>query len=544
MKNKRTLLFAGILAAFLMLAVPFAVVAFDADDADAAAIEISESSTTKLTSGDYILKGKFNSIKVLEIDSGASEKTISITAENGVVLKGLYIKGNTTATGMSIEITGLESTVSGIIVSKVKNVTITDCYVHNVTSSHDYSKIAGNIVGIGVDEISGNVVISNNMVTDVTNAGIIAHSSISNVKIQNNEIINVGFNGLWVKNKGNTHVTAILEISNNSIVGWGTSEEGRAIRTNNVAAVTITDNDFSKDYTSGVVDVGNLFKTDFKDVTGNPECTVIFESNWFNDELIPINVSDKIGATEGIFFDAGSIFVDDSKSTVTIENGSYYWYNVVVDGHCVFPNGVTDKDANINVYGELNIGSEAKLTAININLTEESRLNNEGNLIFEQMSVSEGAGAYYMAGSKVTTDRQTVTYRQDEKYDPATGGAQAAITIYLEGVNVYLYESEIDVFVGDLYVDSLPDISVESGYKFDGWYTEFGVEITDTTQASADVTRLIAKAVYDPTYDENPFFGVPETEESEFDIADHIVLIEIVVAVIALIGFVAYIRKN
>ena len=52
MKNKTKLLFAGILAAFLMLAVPFAVVAFDADDADAAAIEISESSTTKLTSGD------------------------------------------------------------------------------------------------------------------------------------------------------------------------------------------------------------------------------------------------------------------------------------------------------------------------------------------------------------------------------------------------------------------------------------------------------------------------------------------------------------
>ena len=35
MKNKTKLLFAGILAAFLMLAVPFAVVSFDADDADA-----------------------------------------------------------------------------------------------------------------------------------------------------------------------------------------------------------------------------------------------------------------------------------------------------------------------------------------------------------------------------------------------------------------------------------------------------------------------------------------------------------------------------
>ena len=443
-----------------------------------------------------------------------------------------------------VVIDGINSTGSGIFVNGLKEVDIRNCVVSTVNSKVDSQVIYGNYGGIGVWNAT-DVTVTGNVLSDITadnaGVGIVLHTISGMIELSGNTIKTTYNNALWIQAIGGD-----LIISGNDISEWNYTNRdagGRAIRANGVHSVSVSSNNFEKSYDSdGIDDVGNLFKVD--GITAGS--SVSFYGNSLNDDGIPVNVRDMPATSgEGFFFDANVKVKEDSHSTIDIDSGNYYWYNIDVSGS--FPSDA--EDVELNIYGELNIESEGSVVADVINLEENAVLRNSGLLEYTTSIASESAKVYFNEGSTVTTPEGTKTYEENVKYDVLTGIAVSSINVDLYASHASLSKHSIEVFVGDLYLPALleVDVSESYGYEFVGWFTELGTQITEVTVVSEEITSLTARCMiseFPGEYEPSLPITSDDEESSGFDIADHVVLIEAVIAVIVLIGFVAYIRKN
>ena len=249
-----------------------------------------------------------------------------------------------------------------------------------------------------------------------------------------------------------------------------------------------------------------------------------------------IEFSNVKAGNDGIVITAGSLSI--SGSMIPSGIGGITSGTITLSGDDVFISGTVESGVTINVAP----GCEPTIVD-SLTFKDGSALDFLGT----GGKFSEDSGdVYYNAGSNIDGDVKS----EDQKINASTGASYEKVTVFLKTNGpMYPDQSSVEVFVGDYYVDTLDNVQFDgpAGYIFEGWYTEFGLKITDLTKANNSITTLVANFVYDPSSAPvSP--GAPGTaepeESSEFDIADHVVLIEAVIAVIVLIGFVAYIRKN
>ena len=87
MKNKTKLLFAGILAAFLMLAVPFAVVAFDADDINAENVDINSEYVAMIGESGYdSVQEAIDAAKIGDVVRLIANEEVSNQNSSGIIV--------------------------------------------------------------------------------------------------------------------------------------------------------------------------------------------------------------------------------------------------------------------------------------------------------------------------------------------------------------------------------------------------------------------------------------------------------------------------
>ena len=249
-----------------------------------------------------------------------------------------------------------------------------------------------------------------------------------------------------------------------------------------------------------------------------------------------IGFSNVKAGDDGIVITAGSLSI--SGSMIPSGIGGITSGTITLSGDDVFISGTVESGVTINVAP----GCEPTIVD-SLTFKDGSALDFLGT----GGKFSEDSGdVYYNAGSNIDGDVKS----EDQKINASTGASYEKVTVFLKTNGpMYPEQSSVEVFVGDYYVDTLNNVQFDgpAGYIFEGWYTEFGLKITDLTKANNSITTLVANFVYDPSSAPvspgSPGTAEPE-ESSEFDIADHVILIEAVIAVIVLIGFVAYIRKN
>ncbi len=355
MNNKTKLLFAGILAAFLMLAVPFAVVAFDADDADATVINIDElTETTDLSAGNYKLTGKFTSVKTLNVSGNG---TVSIVADEGVKLKGLKIVVSPTVNS-NVKISGITSS-AGILVKNAGDVTISNCEVTGPIALEEGSKTNG---GILVSQ-SNSATISNNIVTCNETEGEksffgVGVQKVMSAVISDNEIYGID-NAVWadmtLPNEDESKVVGSSVTINGNTLEWGSNQDGfdgRGIRSESYDTVMINGNTFILN-PKMTIDVGNVAKITF---TGG----VQFKGNFIGGE-------DKA--------DCGINFTDSTGKDVYVDIASNFGSNeITVKGLWYLGESITC--GTINAKGNITIGS-------NFTAGEKISINATGNLSIE-----------------------------------------------------------------------------------------------------------------------------------------------------------------
>ena len=239
---------------------------------------------------------------------------------------------------------------------------------------------------------------------------------------------------------------------------------------------------------------------------------------------------------EGIVIKAGSLSI--SGSMIPSGIGSITSGTITLSGDDVFISGTVESGVTI----EIDDGCEPTIVD-SLTFKDGSTLDFLGT---DGKFSDDSGDVYYNAGSIINGDVKS----EDQKINASTGASYEKVTVSLRTNGpMYPDQSSVEVFVGDYYMDTLGSVVFhdDMGYILEGWYTEFGLKITDLTKVNNSITTLVANFVYDPSSAPvspgAPGSAEPE-ESSGFDIADHVVLIEAVIAVIVLIGFVAYIRKN
>ena len=335
-------------------------------------------------------------------------KDISIIGKPGCLLNGLKINGN----GYKVTISGINSVGAGILVKSANNVNISNCVITSLGEVEDDLKnFAGHFAGIGIDSFSGDITLTNNKVisndgesnNDIRYGISICRSTGNNGKIEitGNEISDIAYSALFIQN-----VKRTATISGNTFEEWNCNNKledaGRAIRLNNVDVVSVTNNEFIKDFgTRSYADVGSLMKCDYN--AGKPG-NVTFEDNKLNGTSIAIAEKDRsVPKGEGVFFDKGICFDHDSESTIPIGLGECFWEDVTISGN--MDQGIID--VSIYVYGELVIQKTGSLNVTGIHMIDGSKLDNYGTLVVESISNVTSSDVIFRAGSSVQYGKAT-----------------------------------------------------------------------------------------------------------------------------------------
>ena len=532
-------------------------------------------------SGKVTFTENFETDELITIDTNGN---LDIFGVEGNSLAGLVVDGN----GYNVTISGLMTESVGIAVFDADVVKIQNCNVCSVNKElYQYSH---NIFGIRVSE-SNDVTISGNVISDIETitvegikydgVGIGIYKIDESIAInEGNVVSDTGHNSIWIVDSINASVT----IEDNEIFNWAIDGEGRAIRIQNVNSTVISDNLFSKDTVSK--DLESTVKVD-----RNPSKEI---SVTFNGDILSGNT---IFIDDGTTYDSLSV---DAEST-------YYCYdtticgNLSAEGDSAFHiakggmlsllSGATINctingpgDARITFYGVSAGPGGATLTGGSIiaggMFTSGSvTISTDGNVLdgtfsnvdltIDDVEVEINDNVVFTNGTKVVLENGA-KFTEDPVFEAGTeliiGTGPSAevipitetskvssagtvrtgfqLPILCENGTAYYKNDEVTdifVFVGDSYGQYLNKLSVkaDTGYFWNNVFTnEFGASVSSSSIVD-EVDKLFATCY--------AAFSSSEADANEpagFDIADHVVLIEAVIAVLVLIGFVSYIRKN
>ena len=369
---------------------------------------------------------------------------LNVSGIEGNSLAGLIVNGNSN----NVTISGVRTEGAGILVKNVMDCTITNCVISNLgLVNNNWKTTVGHFAGIGLSGISGKILLENNVIDTNNGADNNVRYGVSingvtadqGVDIKGNEIKNIGYSALFLQN-----IIGTVNVSGNTFTEWNCEnspdDAGRAIRTNDVDTLNVTDNRFFKDYGNrSYADIGNLLKADF-DKTGDNTTggTVTFTGNQFNDAPIKVSVTNQgVANGKGIFFDRGISIDHDSTSSITIEDGMYYWEDVSITGNVIIDQ---KKTAEITVYGTLVIGKDRYLDATDVTMTSNSKLDNKGSLIVISMSIPENSDVLLRAGSSISYNGIEHKSDTDERIKSITEGALNIVSTV---------DSETDKFVSE-----------------------------------------------------------------------------------------------
>jgi len=533
-------------------------------------------------SGKVTFTENFETNELITIDTNGN---LDIFGVEGNSLAGLTVDGN----GNDVTISGLMTESAGIVVFDADVVKIQNCNVRSVNEElYQYSH---NIFGIRISE-SNNVTISGNVISDIETktVGGIKYDGVGigiykiNVSIAINEgnvVSDTGHNSIWIVDSINASVT----IEDNEIFNWAIDGEGRAIRIQNVKSTVISDNLFSKDTVSK-----NLESTVKVDCKSSKKISVTF-----NGDILSGNT---------IFIDDGTTY----NSLSVNAGSTYYCYDTTIisgnlraEGDSAFHiakggmlsllSGATINctingpgDARITFYGVAAGPGGATLTGGSIiaggmYTSGYVTIDTPGNVLdgtFDDVDITVDDVEVEINDSVVFTNGTKVVLENGAKFteDPVfeagteliigTGPSAEviqitetskvsssgivrvgfALPIACENGTVYYEKREvmaITVFEGDSYGQYLAKLGVKAdpGYFWNNVFTnEFGASVSSSSIVD-EGDKLFATCY--------AAFSSSESDANEpagFDIADHVVLIEAVIAVLVLVGFVAYIRKN
>jgi len=534
-----------------------------------------------LSAGNYMIVADGPIVNPTEITLSGD---VVLTIQDGSKLAGLIVNGN----GNDVTISGLMTESAGIAVFDANVVKIQNCNVCGVNEKlHPYYN---NIFGISVSE-SNNVTISGNVISNIETitvdgikydgVGIGIYKIDESIAInEGNVVSDTGFNSIWIVDSKDASVT----IEDNEIFNWAIDGEGRAIRIQDVYSTVISNNLFSKDTVSE-----NLESTVKVDRKSSEKISVTFNGDILSGNTIFIDDGTtynilSVGAESTYYcYDTTirSSLSAEGDSTFHIAKGgmlillSGATINCTINGPgdaritfydvAAGPGGATLTGGSIIAGGMYTSGSvtidtpgnvlDGTFDDVDITVDDvEVEINDDvvftnGTTVVLENGAKFTEDPVFEAGTKLTivTGASTEVIQITETSKVSSSGVVRvgfALPIACENGTVYYEKREvmaITVFEGDSYGQYLAKLGVKAdpGYFWNNVFTnEFGTSISSSSIVH-EGDKLVATCYSIPTSSE------AEVEEtSGFDIADHVVLIEAVIAVLVLIGFVAYIRKN
>ena len=532
--------------------------------------------------------------------------SISISAKDGASFNGLYVRsywqpsGNPPQDIESVSISNIKSSNGISVIHLNGDVTIEDCTIIGNIGGNKYNhKIGGICVNIAKKTTINNNVIDFDGEYSEGYFGIDLLRCGPTVIVTNNKVYDAPDNAFCYQN--NTKYSksdVVLTISGNTFSEWACSEEeeGRGIRAASIKDIYVQDNQFLKSYSGSSNEDGNLMKVTA--YTGTFE----FERNFMNGYELRGDI--KTGAGSDTFIDAGTIFdslevksgeiyncfdvtindvieIEDGGFFSLVEGGSLYLEpNATITGTINGPDdtcltltnikagdlGISIVGGSITLHGSV-FGTPGSSVVVN---SDDITLDGEftGAIVRVESGYTVGVGdeLVFSAGTEVVLESDAEfskdpVFEAGTKLKIGTGSSAEVIeitetskvsssgvvrtsfdlmidsengTVYYNGLETY----SIKVFVGDKYGEYLDGLYVkpDAGYIMFRWVDSNGMPVVDSTTID-EGDELVAVCAPVPVSS--------EVEESAgFDIADHVVLIEAVIAVLVLIGFVAYIRKN
>ncbi len=525
MKNKK-LLFIGVLTAFLMLAVPFAVISFDAESADADNIvnEITVNDADGLydalvnTEGDVrIILGQdittsdtnasspfatiVNSgLKVLDLN----EKTITDDSQRFIVLG---------AEGVALKIIG-PGTINANRIVKTNYVNDDVLTIEGGNYNANYTAFL--IYGTNNPGLN---------VLTITDATINAASGSSN---------NESDGAVWVSNKGPNKLTIERTVINSKEYGiyCGVLEEA------NLSDVIVDSESTALEIKSGTVNIERcyFYSSSYSvegDINqggpGDPVSTVII-NNAYADLIEKM--------------DMVNVIIDDATQITNDVPDSYSILVAAPDSAGIYLSW-KDIDDKVKVLGSAN----------KINLTSNKPIDSETTEI-----ESESGEVVFDVGPAPIVTEQTLTVNLGDEYGESYAvvlpvgteipqGASVSISNITDSASVgaFMFEVEfddIDTKGKEIYI-TLPTLGVSNPYVFfiDGdefilmeTVGEPGDTITFETTHNSTYAIISADDVLD--------YGYPSEESSNGIDVNIIYIVEIVLIALALIGLAAIIRRN
>ena len=532
--------------------------------------------------------------------------SISISAEDGASFNGLYVRsywqpsGNPPQDIESVSISNIKSSNGISVIHLNGDVTIEDCtIIGNIGGTKYKQKIGGICVNIAKKTTINNNVIDFDGEYSEGYFGIDLLRCGPAVIVTNNEVYDAPDNAFCYQNNAKYPKSdVVLTISGNTFSEWACSEEeeGRGIRAASIKDIYVQDNQFLKSYSGSSNEDGNLMKVTA--YTGTFE----FERNFMNGYELRGDI--KTGAGSDTFIDAGTIFdslevksgeiyncfdvtindvieIEDGGFFYLVEGGSLYLEpNATITGTINGPDhtcliltnikagdlGISIVGGSITLHGSV-FGTPGSSVVVNSNdITLDGEFTGAIVRVKSGYTVGVGDELVFSAGTEVVLESDAEfskdpVFEAGTKLTIVTGASTEVIqvtetskvsslgvirtsfdlmidsengTVYYNGLETY----SIKVFVGDKYGEYLDGLYVkpDAGYIMFRWVDSNGMPVVDSTTID-EGDELVAVCAPVPVSS--------DVEESAgFDIADHVVLIEAVIAVLVLIGFVAYIRKN
>lgn len=579
MKNKKMLLFAGVLAAFLMLAVPFAVASVDSEDVDAAESDpvamIGDSpyntiqdAITAAEAGDTIeILKNFSSSSIITIDKDLTidgkDYTYTYTGTDRAIDSPKDNPINLTIKNLDIAFTqscqrGINFNNSGILT--LDNINVGNdskvSYVLNLPGNSDGATVVINdssFIGLIALNVWGeNVTVtatdSDFICRDNSSVEGYAAISLNNDSVTAAERSTITINGgsVVVEDEVEGHPSPATRngTSTGEIILNDTYVVGEQIQT--VAVVKYGDNSYSFTTLQGAINHAN------ENISNNHTIDlirdiVVSDSLQVDGEINVVGHGKKITVSPG----ATLTISEDSSlqlTNVPVENEGMMVVdgNISSSGSAIEGNGIAVGD-NVDGFPENMIKQESELTpgtseivsnsngvVINGNGTVDNSL--EVNLVDSDgnsVSVTFPNGGNFGQSSAVSIDLYEIPGVQDTVYEISFYGISnygevlIKLPIYGDGTPV-VYHIDEDGNILETYDESEGTYS-DSEYVY--FYT--------------DHNSLYMVSYINSSPGILPGMGTDTEGSSEgFSTADYATMAGIVIAVVMLVGLVCIVRRN
>ena len=572
MKNKK-LLFIGVLTAFLMLAVPFAVVSFDAEDVDATgdyvaevgdagyltlkgAIDAAESGDTIKILKDFSSNETITISKDLKIDG--NDKKITFNLDTDYYYKAIDIFNNEKAIDVSISDLKIESLgVRGINFYKQGKLTLTDIEVNAKYGLYLPGGAIGSVVEIYGSTFTGIEPLN----TYGKDSHVIAYDSHF-ISTDKSEVESYFAIGLLNDNK-NAASNALIEIYGGSVIATDENDQPSvAVKIESVpGTVVISETTKVVGFEVEAIAIQTYVEQDsyysFSSLQGfvewaNKEGTnrpghitllkdVVLEENLVIDGSISIDGAGKyslivpegvaIGVKTGQSLTLSNITLNNegmvfSEGTVTFSDGAHS------DGYGVFSGtGFAGLDSD-----------DVKEPTSMENKTEFS---GEGSVVIEGNNTPQEDEVTFDIG--VNNGNVAVVFPEGSKFDVVSSVSATEWNSYIEGYND-VYDIKfygIDSGDGDILI-TIPRTSMDGivsvkNIDEDGKVLE-RMEIVDITKDYITF-KTTHNSLYAVSYTQFGSGNVDYYPDDDMD-TNIIYIAEIVLIALALIGLAAIIRRN